>query len=108
MIQNIGLFLQSTHFTKLRQFVFPESPETQMRVEQITKSFISKGYTVDDSNTLAMKQIISSVSKQSVLLSNMEIFTFTGYLMVIVVVFLLFNQHLRQTFDLFKNRIWGN
>jgi hypothetical protein len=107
MIQNAGLFLQSTHFTKFRQFVLPESPETQMRVEQLTRSFMTKGYTVDDSNTLAMKQIISSVSKQSVLLSNMEIFTAIGYLMVIVVIFLLLNQHLRQTFDLFKNRIWG-
>ena len=108
MIQNAGLFLQSTHFTKFRQFVLPESPETQMRVEQLTRSFMSKGYTLDDSNKLAIKQIISSVSKQSVLLSNMEIFTAIGYLMLIVVVFLLLNQHLRQTFDLFKNRIWGN
>jgi DHA2 family multidrug resistance protein len=108
MIQNAGLFLQSTHFAKFRQFVLPESPETQSGVEQITKIFRAKGYSMDDSNKLAMKQIISSVSKQSILLSNMEIFTVTGYLMVIVVVFLLLNQHLRQTFDLFKNRIWGN
>ena len=63
---------------------------------------------MDDSNRLAMKQIISSVAKQSVLLSNMEIFTVIGYLMLVVVIFLLLNQHLRQTFDLFKNRIWGN
>jgi hypothetical protein len=69
---------------------------------------MAKGYTMDDSNKLAMKQIIGSVSKQSVLLSNMEIFTAVGYLMVFVVVFLLLNQHLRQTFDIFKNRIWWN
>jgi DHA2 family multidrug resistance protein len=108
MIQNAGQFLQGIHFTKLRQFVLPESPETQLRVEQITRSFMSKGYTADDSNKLAIKQIISSVSKQSVLLSNMEIFTAIGYLMVIVVFFLVINQHLRQTIDIFKNRIWGN
>jgi len=108
MIQNTGLFLQSTHFTKFRQFVLPESPETQIRVEQITRSFMSKGYSMDDSNKLAMKQIISSVSKQSVLLSNMEIFTIFGYLMLTVVVFLMLNQHLRQIFDIFKNRVWWN
>lgn len=108
MIQNAGVFLQSIHFTKFRQFVLPESPETQMRIGQITRSFMAKGYTLDDSNTLAIKQIVGAVSKQSVLLSNMEIFTAIGYLMLIVVIFLLLNQHLRQTFDLFKNRIWGN
>ena len=108
IIQNTGWFLQSTHFTKFRQFVLPESPETQRRVEQLTKNFVAKGYTLDDSNKLAMKQIISSVSKQSILLSNMEIFTTMGYFMLIVVIFLLLNQHLRKTFDVFKNRIWGN
>jgi DHA2 family multidrug resistance protein len=108
MIQNLGVFFQRTHFVKFREFVLPESPETQMRVEQLTKNFMSKGYNVDDSNKLAIKQIIGSVSKQSVLLSNMEIFTVIGYLMLIVVVFLLLNQHLKQTFDIFKNKIWGN
>lgn len=108
MVQNLGVFFQRKHFTKLRQFVIPESPETQMRLEQITKSFMSKGYNADDSNKLAMKQIIGTVSKQSVLLSNMEIFTAIGYLMLIIVVFLVLNKHLKQTFDIFKNRIWGN
>jgi DHA2 family multidrug resistance protein len=108
IIQNAGVFLQRTHFTKLRQFVLPESPETQMRIEQLSRSFMSKGYNTDDSTKLAMKQIIGSVSKQSVLLSNMEIFTAIGYLMLIVVIFLLINQHLRQKFNIFKNRIWGN
>jgi hypothetical protein len=55
-----------------------------------------------------MKQIIGSVSKQSVLLSNMEIFTVMGSVMLIIVVFLLINRHLKQTFDIFKNRIWDN
>jgi hypothetical protein len=108
LIQNATVFLQRKHFTKFRQFVLPESPETQMRVEQITKSFISKGYNVDDAAKLAMKQIIGAVSKQSVLLSNMEIFTVMGSVMFIIVVFLVINRHLRQTFDIFKNRIWDN
>lgn len=108
IIQNAGVFLQRTHFLKLSQFVLPESPETQMRVAQITQSFIAKGYSADNANKLAIKQIIGTVSKQSILLSNMEIFTFMGYAMLVMVVLLLMNQHLRQTFDIFKNRIWGN
>jgi MFS family permease len=108
LIQNATVFLQRKHFTKFRQFVLPENPETQMRVEQITKSFISKGYNADDAAKLAMKQIIGAVSKQSVLLSNMEIFTVMGSVMFIIVVFLVINRHLRQTFDIFKNRIWDN
>lgn len=108
LIQNTTVFLQRKHFTKFRQFVLSESPETQMRVEQMTKSFITKGYNIDDATKLGMKQIIGSVSKQSVLLSNMEIFTVMGSIMLIVVFFLLINQHLKQTFDIFKNRIWDN
>ena len=108
IIQNAGVFLQRNHYLKLSQFVLPESPETQTRVVQITQSFIAKGYADDNANKLAIKQIVSSVSKQSVLLSNMEIFTFMGYAMLIIVVLLLVNQHLKQTFDIFRNRIWGN
>lgn len=36
----------------------------------------------------------------------MEIFTAIGYLMTIVVIFLILNQHLRQTFDFFKIEFW--
>lgn len=108
IIQNAGAFLQRTHYIKLSQFVLPESPETQVRVAQMTQSFITKGYSADNANKLAIKQIIGSVLKQSVLLSNMEIFTVVGYAMLIIVAFLLINQHLKQTVDIFKNRIWGN
>ena len=108
IIQNAGVFLQRNHYLKLSQFVLQESPETQTRVAQITQSFIAKGYADDNANKLAIKQIVSSVSKQSILLSNMEIFTFMGYAMLIIVALLLVNQHLKQTFDIFRNRIWGN
>lgn len=108
IMQHAQVFLQRTHVTKLSQFVLPESPETQTRVTQITQSFIIKGYNPDDANKLAIKKIMDSISKQSVLLSNMEIFTAVGYALLILVLFILLNQHLKQTFDIFKNRIWGN
>lgn len=107
-MQNAQVYLQRIHFTKLSQFVIPEDPQTQNRIEQITKSFISKGYSADDAYKLAFKQLTGSVSKQSVLLSYMEIFTVIGYGLVILVVFLLVNRHLKQSFDIFKNRVWGS
>lgn len=108
IMQNAQVYLQRIHFTKLSQFVIPEDPQTQNRIEQITKSFISKGYSADDAYKLAFKQLTGSVSKQSVLLSYMEIFTVIGYGLVILVVFLLVNRHLKQSFDIFKNRVWGS
>lgn len=33
--------------------------------------------------------------------------TFMGYELVFIVIMLILNQHLKQTFDIFKNRIWG-
>lgn len=69
--------------------------------------FISKGYTEDNACQLALKKIASSVAKQSVLLSNMEIFTVVGYAMLVIVIFWVINQHIKQTVDIFKNRIWG-
>lgn len=70
--------------------------------------FISKGYTEDNACQLALKKIASSGAKQSVLLSNMEIFTVVGYAMLVIVIFWVINQHIKQTVDIFKNRIWGN
>ncbi|OAB29194.1 hypothetical protein SAMN05444395_10215 [Flavobacterium fryxellicola] len=107
-IQNAGVYLQHTHYSKLIQSVTPESAETQVRIAQATESFIAKGYTEDNAAQLALKKIASSVAKQSVLLSNMEIFTIVGYAMFVIVILLVTNQHIKQTVDIFKNRIWGN
>lgn len=107
-MQNAEKFFQKSHFTKLTQFIAPENPETQSRIAQTAQSFIGKGFNPDEANLLAMKQILGSVTKQSILLSNMEIFTAVGYGLLIVVVLLGINQHLKQTFDVFKNRVWNS
>lgn len=108
IMQNAQVYLQKSHFTNLSQFIAIENPETQNRIELITKSFISKGYTADDAYKIAFKQITGSVSKQSFLLSNMEIFTTVGYALIVLVIFLLINNRLKHTFDIFKNRVWGS
>ena len=108
IMQNAEKFFQKSHFTKLTQFIAPENPETQNRIAQTTQSFVSKGFNPDEANLLAMKQILGSVTKQSILLSNMEIFTLVGYGLLIVVILLGINQHLKQTFDVFKNRVWNS
>lgn len=108
ILQNAQVFLQRSHFTKLRQFVLSESPETGERLAKLTQSFLAKGFTADEAYKLAVQQLIQAVSKQSVLLSDMEIFTVIGYGLLFLVVLLLLNSHLKQTFDLFKNRVWGS
>ena len=85
-----------------------ESPETGERLAKLTQSFTTKGFTADEAYKLAVQQLIQAVSKQSVLLSDMEIFTVIGYGLLFLVVLLLLNRHLKQTFDLFKNRVWGS
>ncbi|AWM13887.1 MFS transporter [Flavobacterium sp. NRK F10] len=108
IMQNAQVFLQKKHYTKLSQSVLWESPETQERISQYTNSFIAKGYATDDAGKLAIRQVLDSLSKQSVLLGNMEIFTALGYVLLLLTVLLLFNKHLKQTFDIFKNRVWGS
>ncbi|MBQ0116636.1 MAG: MFS transporter [Flavobacterium sp.] len=108
IMQNAGVYLRQTHFTKLRQFVLSESPETQQRLATLTQSFLGKGYSQDDAYKLAVKQVIASVTKQSTLLANMEIFTWVGYFLLALALFLMFNNHLIKTVNIFKNRIWGS
>ena len=108
ILQNAQVFLQRSHFTKLRQFVLSESPVTSERLAKLTQSFLAKGFAADEAYKLAVQQLIQAVSKQSVLLSDMEIFTVIGYGLLFLVVLLLLNSHLKQTFDLFKNRVWGS
>ena len=108
IMQNAQVYLTQFHTLKLNRFVLPESPETQNRLQQAIQSFIAKGYTEEDASKLAVKGIAASVKKQSLLLSNMEIFTFIGYGLLLLVVLLLVNRHLRQTFDIFKNKVWGS
>ncbi|PWB22292.1 MFS transporter [Flavobacterium sp. HTF] len=106
IMQNTLSFLNKKHFLKLSQFVTDNSAETQETIAKTTQSFMAKGYSADNANTLALKKIFGSIAKQSSLLSNMEIFTVTGYCLLILVVLIAFNQHLRQTMNLVKSKVW--
>ncbi|MNS31166.1 putative multidrug resistance protein EmrY [compost metagenome] len=106
-LQNAQVILQRKHYLKMQQFVSPESMNTQDRLTQLTQSFQLKGYSVDQSYQLAIKQLDTAIAKQSFLLTNMEIYTFVGIALIAVVILLMFNQHLKESMNLFKKRWWG-
>jgi DHA2 family multidrug resistance protein len=108
LLQNAQVFLEQRHYSKFQQYAIPETTETQSQVMRYSDKFIAKGYTPDEAQQLAIKQIVQGINKQTMLLSNMEIFTATGLVLAVLVVLLVFNQHLRQTFDLFRNKNWGS
>ncbi|WP_020597317.1 MFS transporter [Spirosoma panaciterrae] len=107
LMQNLQVFFQQKHVSKLQQFVVPESPETQARLAQSAQSYMVKGFSSGEADRLALQQVFKAVSRQALLLSNMEIFTFVGYGLLMVVLLIAVNQHLKQTFDILKNRMWG-
>ncbi|ALL08782.1 MFS transporter [Pedobacter sp. PACM 27299] len=108
VMQNAQVFLEQKHYSKFRETIIPERPEIQEQISRYTQKFQGKGFSLDEASTLAMQQITAGLKKQGVLLSNMEIFTAIGFGLIVLVVLLIFNRHLRQTFDIFKNRIWGS
>lgn len=105
-IQNAQVFFQTKHYHKFRQFILAESPQTQERITQIQHSFQTKGYSSDNAYQLALQQINNTIQKQDILLSNMEIFTIIGISLLVVVMLILLNQHLRDSFNLFRNKVW--
>ncbi|BAV04584.1 inner membrane component of tripartite multidrug resistance system [Filimonas lacunae] len=102
LLQNAKVFLQRNHYSKLQQFVTPESTETQSRLASLTASFTAKGYTPEAAAQLAYQQINASVSRQSMLLSNMEIYTAIGWALVIVVLLLVLSKPLLFSFHKMK------
>ncbi|WP_432222809.1 MFS transporter [Flavobacterium sp. TMP13] len=106
IMQNAVVFLQKKHFLKFSQFVTSSSIETQEALAKSAQGFIAKGFSDDDADTLALKKILNAVHKQSILLSDMEIYTAVGYGLVLLIVFIFFNQHLKQSFNFFKKKLW--
>lgn len=106
IMQNTLAFLNKKHFLKLSQFVTDNSAETQEAIARTNQGFMAKGYSADNANTLALKKIFSTVAKQATLLSNMEIYTVVGYFLLVLVVLIAINQHLKKTVTLFKNKVW--
>ncbi|WEK18599.1 MAG: MFS transporter [Candidatus Pedobacter colombiensis] len=107
LMQNLQVYFEQNHRTKLQQFIRPDDPVIQDKMTQYTQNFLGKGFSTSEANTLALQQITRQISKQAMLLSNMEIFTIVGIGLIIIVALILFNQHLRQTFDIFRNKLWG-
>lgn len=108
LMQNAQVFLEQKHYSKFSETIVPERPEIQEQLGSNVQKFQSKGFSLDEASKLAMQQITGNLKKQGILLSNMEIFTAIGLGLIILVVLLIFNRHMRQTFDIFKNRIWGS
>lgn len=104
--QNAQVILDRKHYLKLQQWASPENNEAQDRITSYTASFISKGYTPDQAGHLAISQLNSAITKQSILLSNMEIFTAFGVILVILIIFLLLSHSLRQTFNIWRNKVF--
>ncbi|WP_316752784.1 MFS transporter [Pedobacter gandavensis] len=108
LMQNAQVFLEQKHYSKFRENIVPERPEIQEQLSSYVQKFQSKGFSLDEASKLAMQQLTANFKKQGILLSNMEIFTAIGLGLVVLVVLLIFNRHLRQSFDIFRNRIWGS
>lgn len=106
IMQNAMVFLQKKHFLKFSQLVTQNSNETQEIIARSTQHFMTKGYTAENAHLLALKNLNSEISKQSILLSDMEIYTVVGYGLVVLIIFICFNQHLKHTFNLFKSKLW--
>lgn len=108
LLQNVGVYLQKDHFTTLTRSLNPENPEVSARIASASEKFISVGYSREDAAKIVWQQMGTSVQKQALLLSDMEIFTVMGWLFAAVVVYLLFNRHLKMGLDIMKNRVWGS
>ena len=106
VMQNAVVFLQKKHFLKLSQFVTSTDVATQDLIVKSTQNFMAKGYTANEASTLAAKKIYGSVAKQTVLLADMEIYTIVGYGLLVLLLFIVFNKHLKHSFNLFKKKLW--
>lgn len=106
IMQNAVVFLNKKHFLKLSQFVTDSSTQTQEVMTKTSQSFMAKGYSLDEANALALKKVFGSVAKQSTLLANMEIYTIVGYGLLVLIVLIACNQHLKSTITLFKSKVW--
>lgn len=108
ILQNTQVFLQKTHYFKLIQQVSLTDSVTENRINSTNQLFENKGFTSEQAHLLSMKQINLVINKQVFLLSSMELFTYISYALIIILIFLIFNKHLKITFDIVKNSIWGN
>jgi len=107
-MQNALIVLQQKHYSKLQQILTPENAKTQHWLAGSTARFVAKGFSEDQATGLAFRQLSQRLATQTTLLAEMEIFTCVGYALLAAVMLLMLNDHLRQTFDILKNRMWGS
>lgn len=107
IMQNAQVFLKQKHYTQFQQFIPLENIAIHNRLTDTTNSLMAKGFSADEAYTLALKQLSINAGKQSELLSNMEIFTAVGVGLIVLVILLSVNRHLKQTFNIFRNKNWG-
>lgn len=107
IMQNAQIYLQRQHYNKLQQYVNPAIAETQTRVANAVAAFMQKGFTPDEAQILALKQINKDVIKQSILLTDMEIFTVVGVGLVMLTFYILVNTHIHRSFTMFRNIMRG-
>ena len=108
IMQNSQVFLQQKHFTRFRQVIIAENPQVQEHLIELANQYTVNGFSEDDAAKTALKQLVAETTKQSILVTNMEIFTAVGIGLVVLVILLSINRHLQQTFDLFRNKNWGS
>jgi len=106
IMQNTTANFVNQHYDKLSQYIIGESSEYQYRMATVTSSYLLKGFTPDESQKLAVKTLVSQVKQQSILLSQMEIYTYVGYTMFAISLLLLLVQPLFKTYKLFRNKLW--
>lgn len=108
IMQNANVFFINKHYDKLSQFTLAESPEMQNRIDIETSNFIAKGFSTNEAANLALKNMVSQVKEQASLLSQMEIYTYVGYTMLLICLLLLCTQPLFKTYKLFRNKLWSS
>lgn len=107
LMQNAQVYLEAQHLNKFRQFISTENAEMPDIITSYSAHYLSKGFSAEEAGKLAMQHMNNAAAKQSTLLSNMEIFTTVGICLIALVLLLIYNRHLRQTFNIFRNRSWG-
>jgi len=107
LIHNAQVFLQRSHYISLSRNITATNPLAEERLSTLTATFISKGYSSGAAGQLAYKQLDASIRTQSFLLGNMEIFTWLAIVFIIFMILILLNKHLQQTYNLFRNKVFG-
>lgn len=103
VMQNASLFLNKEHYSNLQQHIVPYSANAKQVVDGYMHKYLaSNNYQV--ATILTNGKLDRMISKQSILLSNMEIFTYLSYLALATFVLILLMRPSRILFRKLKLR----